>query len=232
MKIRTIMSVVALGVVLAGCGGSGTVDNSGKSVESTKNRATRVEHKKTKKDPREVTNGELLKVGQWCNDEDQGRIELCKICAPGTEIDVGPVKYTVKSIKILKVKPGSSDQIEMAKANYQTNSVPNPYYTLQVVYDSENTSSDKLQLGGIESIVTSTGQQMSADGSGMYDDGAGASLAGNGKREDFSDSIINQGEYSKLTDITIKFAGSFTEDVEYAGGVESSAAVKISLENQ
>lgn len=64
MKLRIIMSVVALGIVLAGCSG-GTVDNSGKSVEPTKNKTAKVEHKKPKKDSREVTNGELLKVGQW-----------------------------------------------------------------------------------------------------------------------------------------------------------------------
>lgn len=233
MKLRIIMSVVALGIVLAGCSG-GTVDNSGKSVEPTKNKTAKVEHKKPKKDSREVTNGELLKVGQWCNDDEQGRIELYKICAPGEVIDDGPLKCTVKSIKILKTEPQNSNQVEIAKSDYDTNSVPKTYYTLQVVYELKNTTDNTLMFNGVESIVTSTGQQMSSDGSGLYDDGIVVDVAANGQREDVAIAMINQDDYSKITDITIKFLGSFAknDDCNYVDGVESSDAVKISLDNQ
>ena len=91
MKVKTFLSIACLSLMLVGCGND-TVDNSGKSVESTNNKVSKVKHKKPKKDPREVVNGELLKVGQWCNDDEQGKMELYKICVPGTVIDDGRVK--------------------------------------------------------------------------------------------------------------------------------------------
>lgn len=65
MKVKTFLSIACLSLMLVGCGNN-TVDNSGKSVESTNNKVSKVKHKKPKEDPREVVNGELLKVGQWC----------------------------------------------------------------------------------------------------------------------------------------------------------------------
>ncbi len=232
MKVKTFLSIACLGLMLVGCGND-TVDNSGKSVESTNNKVSKVKHKKPKKDPREVVNGELLKVGQWCNDDEQGKMELYKICVPGTVIDDGPIKCTVKSIKIFKITPQTQEQIEIAKDDYNTNSVPKVYYTLQVVYDLENTSQDALQFTGVESIVTSTGQQMSSDGSGMYDDGIGVKVAGNGQRENVAIGMINDGDYSKITDITIKFSGQLSKDNgDYDDYSDQTDAVKISLDNQ
>lgn len=232
MKVKTFLSIACLSLMLVGCGNN-TVDNSGKSVESTNNKVSKVKHKKTKKDPREVVNGELLKVGQWCNDDEQGKMELYKICVPGTVIDDGPIKCTVKSIKIFKITPQTQEQIEIAKDDYDTNSVPKVYYTLQVVYDLKNTSQDSLQFNGVESIVTSAGQQMSSDGSGMYDDGIGVKVAGNGQRENVAIGMINDGDYSKITDITIKFSGQLSKDNgDYDDYSDQTDAVKISLDNQ
>ena len=78
-----------------------------------------------------------------------------------------------------------------------------------------------------------TGQQMSSDGSGMYDDGIGVKVAGNGQRENVAIGMINDGDYSKITDITIKFSGQLSKDNgDYDDYSDQTDAVKISLDNQ
>lgn len=67
----------------------------------------------------------------------------------------------------------------------------------------------------------------------MYDDGIGVKVAGNGQRENVAIGMINDGDYSKITDITIKFSGHLSKDNgDYDDYSDQTDAVKISLDNQ
>lgn len=222
MKKMVTLSALGLALLLAGCGN--TVDNSGKKPSTTKATTSKV----SKKDTREVTNGELLKVGQWTKDDSQGKITLAKIWAPKTSITDGPVKFMVESVKILKVMPQNDNQLTFAKDTFQTNSITKPYYELQVVYNLQNSSDQEVQFNGIKAIVTTTGQQLSMD-SGLEDEGVGTAVAAKATKRTVAVGLLNEGDASKIKDITVTL-DSVSDTENYEDISEGTDAVKIKLE--
>lgn len=224
MKKISRLLTLTLPLFLIGC--SNTVDNSNKEVSSTKAKTSSI---KEKKDNREVTNGELLKVGQWTSDSDIGKLTLYKIWGPNTEITDGPLVATIDSIKIFKIEPQNSNQIEYAKNIFNTNSVSNPYYEIQVSYNLKNTSNQEVGFNGIRSIVTTTGQQFSPD-SGLNDTGLGTQISANANKDFFAIGMLKDGDFSKIKDISITLDSVYNIE-SYDNISDGSEPLKILLDN-
>jgi PBP1b-binding outer membrane lipoprotein LpoB len=106
IKITALVLLSAL--TLAGC--SNSVDNSDKSASSS---SVKVKKNSSSRDNKKVTSGELLKVGQWHNDPAAGKVTLERIVSPtNAEINYGSMNFKIKSIKLLKYEPKTSEQKE------------------------------------------------------------------------------------------------------------------------
>lgn len=205
MKKRFIssLSIFALSLVLVGCGSSSAdkSDNAGKEAKTTQAGKS----SSNKKDDREITNGPLLKVGQWTKDDEEGKTTLLKIAAPkNTIVKDGPITYTIKDIKLFKVETTNKAQKDYANDVYQSNGVTNPYYHIQIQFNAKNTSNEEVQLNGIKSVVLNTGDQVSLT-SGLNDDSLGSSIAANANEDHAAFLLVKTGNQSKVNKLTINF---------------------------
>lgn len=180
MKKLLYLSVVTLSTLtLAACGNS--VDNSGKSNDADKSGKV-VSKKKAKKDNKEVTNGPLLKVGQWTTEKDTGKLTLMKIATPKLDVPNGPVTFKINDVKLFKEETKNNDQLEYSKEAFSASSLEKTFYYVQIDYTMNNTSNEEVQYNGINSIVTNDGTQLDLDGQ-LQDQGLGDKIAPKAKKQ-------------------------------------------------
>lgn len=140
IKITGLVLLSAL--TLAGC--SNSVDNSDKSASSS---SVKVKKNSSSRDNKKVTSGELLKVGQWHNDPATGKVTLERIVSPtNAEINYGSMNFKIKSIKLLKYEPKTSEQKENIATAFNALDVSSSAYVVQVIYTLDNTSDSELQF--------------------------------------------------------------------------------------
>lgn len=203
------LSVLALSLVLVGCGNSSTdkSDNAGKEAKTTAS----AKGKTKKADNQHIKNGPLLKVGQWKTDSMWGKTTLEKISAPKSVIKDGPLEITINTISLYKIEPQNDDEKQMANDSFQTSGVTNPYYTIHIDYNVKNTSGDTIQLNGLKSVVTSTGQDIGID-SGLVDDGTGLEVAPNANKGTAAEGLLNKGDETKINKVTLQFDEAVNSD--------------------
>jgi hypothetical protein len=208
-SIVTSFTVLTLGLVLAGCGSSSAdkSDNAGKEAKTTET----AKGKTKKEDKQHIKNGPLLKVGQWKTDSTWGKTTLEKISAPKSVIKDGPLEITINTISLYKIEPQNDDEKQMANDGFQTSGVTNPYYTVHIDYNVKNTSSETIQLNGLKSVVTSTGQDIGMD-SGLVDDGTGLEVAPNANKGTAAEGLLNKGDETKVNKVTIQFDEAVNSD--------------------
>lgn len=195
IKITALVLLSAL--TLAGC--SNSVDNSDKSASSS---SVKVKKNSSSRDNKKVTSGELLKVGQWHNDPAAGKVTLERIVSPtNAEINYGSMNFKIKSIKLLKYEPKTSEQKENIATAFNTLDVSSSAYVVQVIYTLDNTSDSELQFNGIKSLVTNYGQQLSMN-SGLIDDGVGSAIAAHAHKDEHAQALIKSDDVSKLNQLT------------------------------
>lgn len=205
MKKSVVSSIalLSLGLLLAGCGSSSAdkSDNAGKSAKTTQAGKT----SSSKKDGREIINGPLLKVGQWSNDDDMGKLTLTKIAAPeNTVVKDGPIEFKIKDVKLFKAEPKTKAQRSYDNDYFSTNGVTNPFYYVQIQFNAKNTSASEVQINGVKSLVTSTGQQIS-QGQSLNDESIGETLAANANSDYAIQALISTDDQSKIDKFTINF---------------------------
>lgn len=205
MKKSVVSSIalLSLGLLLAGCGSSSAdkSDNAGKSAKTTQAGKT----SSSKKDDREIINGPLLKVGQWSNDDDMGKLTLTKIAAPeNTVVKDGPIEFKIKDVKLFKAEPKTKAQRLYDNDYFSTNGVTNPFYYVQIQFNAKNTSASEVQINGVKSLVTSTGQQIS-QGQSLNDESIGETLAANANSDYAIQALISTDDQSKIDKFTINF---------------------------
>lgn len=158
-KIKAITFIGLSALSLVACG----VDNTGKEANETSS-ATIVESQSSEasseeKDENLVTNGPLLKSGQYSIDDVYGRIELEKIASPGNELEVAPgVFVTFGDVKILKFADIPESAREDASIYYGFDS--NIGYDLQFEYTVENRNDFKIENVPVEKVILSDGEQV------------------------------------------------------------------------
>ncbi|MFD1392181.1 hypothetical protein ACFQ3L_01070 [Lacticaseibacillus jixianensis] len=206
-KLIAIGATLLAALSLAACGSSNSgTDNGGKTVESSKNTKTTTKpSKKKSSSSNEVTNGQLLKVGQWKNDDMQGKMELAKIATINKTLTVSKYSVILKDFKMFEVTPKDNDQKKLAADSFASSTgVTTPYYEIQIQYAIKNTSANPVQFNGISSLVTSTGQQLDSNG-GMSDQGVGAEVAAGATKDTAVQALITTSDKDKLSSITLNF---------------------------
>ncbi|HAA8943248.1 TPA: hypothetical protein U0G34_002942 [Listeria monocytogenes] len=147
--------MLAFSIFLTGCGGT---DNTRK--ENHSDGSAEVKNKKDNNTSDEyVEDGLLLKVGEWTKDKDYDtKATLEKIATPKIKVDLGDLNMLIKDVKIFKRENVSDAE----KEEFSGGKVPvtDPYYTIQVKYDLENTGKNVLNFNGIDYIITDQKQQI------------------------------------------------------------------------
>ncbi|WEV56172.1 hypothetical protein [Ligilactobacillus acidipiscis] len=212
--IITCMSALTLALILAGCGNNSnnTSKPSGKSARITNTTAGKSKHR--------AKNETLLKIGQWKNDDNWGKITLEKIVFPKSVIKDGPLEISIDNISLRKVQPHTNDQKQLADYKLKNSKVTSPYYTIHINYAVKNTSNDKVQLNGLKSITTNTGQKIKSNSGLFYGDKA-TKVAPNTTKGASAEGLVEKGDESKANKITLDFKGSIdTEEPQSTGSAE------------
>ena len=227
MKTKSIALTgltILLASTLVACS-SNTTDNGGKSSTPT---AKTSQNEKKKTSTKEVTNGELLKVGEWKNDTVQGKMKLVKINNINKTYTTGNYSIKLGDYKMFEVTPKSDTQKEAASTAFSSSTgVTSPYYEIQVKYTIENNSDTAVQFNGIKSLVTESGTQMDLT-SGLQDLGIGAEVAAHAKKETAVMGLINTSEKDKLSKLTINF-DSFANTSDFSEAAPAIEPVTLEL---
>lgn len=162
MKIVKSLAFISLSALtLAACG----VDNTDKEPQETTSARiaeSSTESSSEETDPKLVTDGPLLEVGQYTNDEYFGEIILEKIASPGNPVEFSPGMFvTIESIKILNFTDIPDRYQE--DANFYYGFDGNQGYDLQIEYTIENKNDFKVDSTVIDKVILSDGEQVTHD---------------------------------------------------------------------
>ncbi|MDR7924342.1 hypothetical protein RIU76_06335 [Latilactobacillus sakei subsp. sakei] len=222
MKKLLGLGVITLSAItLTAC--SNSVDNSGKYNDADKSGKV-VSSKKTTKNSQEVTNGPLLKVGQWTKDSQTGKLTLKKIATPKIDVANGPATFTVNDVKLFKDEINNNNQLEYSKSAFSASSLEKTFYYVQIDYTMKNTSAEEIQYDGINSIVTNDGTQIDMTGQ-LQDQGAGNRIAPNAKKQSLTLAIVKP----DVTELKITFGGISQSSGDYTTLSEKSETATIAL---
>lgn len=217
-KLLTIGVTLAAVLSLAACGNSSKgTDNGGKTTTASKAKTSTAKSssKKATSEGKEVTNGQLLKVGEWMNDSTQGTMKLAKISTINKPFTTGSYTLTLTDYKLFEVTPKDDDQKKLASNLFGVSAgVTTPYYEAQVQYSVKNAGTEEVQFNGVKSIVTSAGTQLDLNG-GLVDQGMGEAVAAGATKTTAFMAIIPTAEKDTLKKLTINF-DSFCNTTDFS----------------
>ncbi len=146
------------GSILAGCG------NEDASTEK-KEKATSAEQKDVSNKPEKDEKGtvNLSKVGQKAK-ADGNEAELMKIKEVNQTVDISPIKYTVKDMKIIKLNKVNKSMTEFLLQYTGGSKLPEDLHYIQIQYNVENTSDQNIEFYGLQKVVLNNGEQLDANG--------------------------------------------------------------------
>ncbi|PED93900.1 hypothetical protein CN540_18955 [Bacillus toyonensis] len=151
-------SIMLTGGILAGCGSEDA------STEK-KEKATSAEQKdvsnKSEKDEKSTLN--LSKVGQKAK-ADGNEAELMKIKEVNQTVDIAPIKYTVKDMKIIKMNKVNKSTESFLLQYTGGSKLPEDLHYIQIQYSVENTSDQNVDFSGLDKVVLNNGEQLNAIG--------------------------------------------------------------------
>ncbi|GEM_PF-1696316 len=169
MKKLIFSAALVLSLGLAGCGDESTNEKSkeetpaaadaGKSQTDEK----KTDDKEAKDDSKEVKDGPLTEAGQWTMDGDD-KVTLVKIKDVNQTYEMGPVKLSITSVKLLhhtNVGEELADYVKTALGK----DIDGELNTIQVVYNVENTTDTDIMFHAVDTITTDTKAQIM----GTYD---------------------------------------------------------------
>ncbi|GEK38186.1 hypothetical protein ACFFRT_12605 [Enterococcus thailandicus] len=149
-------------LLLSGCSQSKAVDNTGKTNEKDSSAIVVESTTQSSTDSKEVSNGELLEVGQWTKDknDETGKVELIAHSNPQADIPLGEASIFISNIKILKyidyTDPYSAGYYDTT--NYKD--AEGNFYGLQVSFKIKNNSENDYGYNGLEYAILDNGQQI------------------------------------------------------------------------
>lgn len=160
MKKKLIFSAaLVLSLGLAGCGEDKAKEEPKK--EETQQPAAEKENvqKEDKKvDDNEVKDGPLTKPGQWTTNG-ESKVTLVKIADPKKTYDLGPIKLTIDSVKLLKHTNVTSEVAETIK-NAFGKDINGELNTIQINYKVENTTDTNVMFHTVDTLTTDTKAQI------------------------------------------------------------------------
>ncbi|MGE7885600.1 hypothetical protein [Bacillus sp. NPDC094077] len=151
-------SIMLTGGILAGCGSEDV------STEK-KEKATAAEQKDVSNKPEkdEKSTLRLSKVGQKAK-TDGNEAELMKIKEVNQTVDIAPIKYTVKDMKIIKMNKVNKSMEAFLLQYTGGSKLPKDLNYIQIQYSVENTSDQNVDFSGLDKVVLNNGEQLNALG--------------------------------------------------------------------
>lgn len=148
-------------VLVVGCGSNGQV---GADKDNTPAKPAKQKDVSNPPEPQKDENGNynLTVVGQKIKAYG-GVVELKKIKEINENVDITPIKVTVKNIKVFNWK-GADDQVRHDIASLSgVPAIPDDFNYIQVILETENTQDKNIDFPGLEKVVLNTGEQLDAD---------------------------------------------------------------------
>ncbi|UPW82300.1 lipoprotein [Lysinibacillus sp. Ag94] len=160
MKKKLIFSAaLVLSLGLAGCGEDKAKEEPKKEVTQQPVAEKENAQKEEKKvDDNEVKNGPLTKPGQWTMDG-ESKVTLVKITDPKQTYDIGPVKLTIDSVKLLKHSNVSNEVSETIKNTFGKD-INGELNAIQIKYKVENTIDTNVMFHTVDTLTTDTKAQI------------------------------------------------------------------------
>lgn len=225
-KIVIVLGIV--GLLLAGC--SNKVDNTGKSntkdsnavVTSTSNSSSTKDGESS--DSQEVTDGKLLKVGQWKKDanDSTGKVELLGITTANEPIQLGDIQILIEDLKVLKM----SDYSDPAASHYQNSEQymdsEKNFYTLQVTFKVINNTENDYGYNGLEYAILNNGQQIDFSADDIaYSMSTSEFFKKTESKDFFRIAYLDPSKVNDLKTVTIK-TGDLYNNTDYSTVAESA----------
>lgn len=167
MKKIIFSAAIVSALMLGACGSEEADQESAKeenvevksNTESTE--TAEVEEKEDEPEGEKV-DGPLTEPGQWTMDG-ESKVTLVKMKELNQTYEVGPMKVTIESVKLLKNENISAEFQEALNSTFSKD-VGDAIATLQFIYKVENTSDQDIMFNAFNMVTTDTKTQID----GMY----------------------------------------------------------------
>lgn len=206
---RSYLIFLSLLFVLFGCqsnNANADIDSSKNNNEEVHNVEENLDNEDLENDGNELTEGPLLKVGQWLHEGDGTKVTLTAIDSDERVLDLDPIIMTIQDVKLMEREGGSFDG-----------------NVIQIGYTIENTSNNDTMFGGIDVITTDAKQQIEVSVEDISGEFLSSEYHGNVKKEGYIIVPYN-GEIKSLKLITsdvwdnnemTKINNSITEEISF-----------------
>ncbi|ADY22292.1 MULTISPECIES: hypothetical protein [Bacillus] len=200
-------SIMLTGSILTGCGNE-------KTSTENKEKATSAEQKdvsnKSEKEEKGTVN--LSKVGQKAK-ADGNEAELMKIKEVNQTVDIAPIKYTVKDMKIIKLNKVNKSMTEFLLQYTGGNKLPDDLNYIQIQYSVENTSDQNVDFYGLQKVVLNNGEQLDAIGNDFIWESEDSDSKFYGKvKKEGSVGLIIKGKPEEITSAKLIFSNTVNPD--------------------
>ncbi len=176
---------------------------------------------------KEVGNGLLLKVGEWKNDTNFGKLTLYKITTLHQIITHGPLEITTPDMKIFEVEANQT-QLNYASGIFNSNDITSTYYYIQIAMSVKSTSDQPALPQGVSTVVTSIGQQMDST-MDLYDSFIGQAIAAGATKDTNVVGLIKANDQEKVSSVKITFAEVYSDNSNYSSLVGNSNPADINF---
>lgn len=165
MKKLIFSSAIVSALMLGACNteeaDQGSTKEENAEVESNAESAEKEEVVEEEKEDKQV-DGPLTEPGQWTMDG-ESKVTLVKMKELNQTYEVGPMKVTIESVKLLKNENISAEFQEALDSTF-SKEVGDAIATLQFIYKVENTSDQDIMFRTFNMVTTDTKAQID----GMY----------------------------------------------------------------
>lgn len=161
MKKIIFSAAIVSSLILGACGSEEADQDKDKkeNAESHSNADSDQKETTTEKADEEV-DGPLTEPGQWTMDGET-KVTLVKIKELNQTYDVGPMKVTIDSVKLLK-NENITEELKEAVSSTFGKEIGDTLSTIQFMYKVENTSADDIMFHAFNTVTTDTKAQIDA----------------------------------------------------------------------
>lgn len=205
------IALLTVSMLLAACGNSET------STSKTQKSAAKTE---SSSEDSLKTDGPLEKIGQWSKEDNGTKVTLKKIAKVNKTLDLDPIKMKIDEVKVIE-----RSNLQESGKNFlkQKGIKADKFLTIQISYNTENTSDKNVMFNGIEAITTNTKKQIEVSSEDMIqnpDKNGVGSFYGKVAKEGYIVVPYLDSDADDLKYINIKLKDVFNDDepIKYHDG--------------
>ncbi|WHY58659.1 hypothetical protein [Peribacillus simplex] len=217
MRKNMLISLFALlmgAFLMVGCSDEKVSNSEGKEEKATPAEQKKVSNE-PETEPKEDENGNvvLTEVGHKTKGEDGTTVELLKIKDVNQNVNIDPIKLTIKDLKVIQMTNVSKDSEEFLLQYTNGTKLPEKLNYLQIQYTAENTEDKNIGWNGIQKIVTNTGEQLDASGNDFIweENGFDGTFYGKTKHEG-TIAVITKSDPNQLKNVKFIIGSTFNPD--------------------